>query len=69
MASNTYSLFVRNADGGIIEFFDLSKTDALKLVKEMKDDGFTELDMVPTFSTPYFTDNVLAKEEEDGILE
>jgi len=69
MASNTYSVFVKNADGGIIEFFDLSKMEALNLVKEMKEDGFTELDMVPTYNTPLFTDTVTAKEEEDGILE
>lgn len=64
MASNTYSVFVKNADGGIIEFFDLGKMDAINLVKEMKDDGFTELDMVPTYKTPYFTDNVIAQEDE-----
>jgi hypothetical protein len=42
--------------------------EALNLVKEMKEDGFTELDMVPTFSTPLFTDSLEAKEEEDDIL-
>lgn len=63
MASNTYSVFVKNADGGIIEFFDLSKMEALNLVKEMKDDGFTELDMVPTYNTPYFTDSIEAKQD------
>lgn len=69
MASNKYSIFVKNADGGVIEFFDLSKMEALNLLKEMKDDGFQELDMVPTFDTPLFTDTVLAKEDEDGNLE
>ena len=70
MASNTFSVFVRNADGGIIEFFDLSKMEALNLVKEMKEDGFTELDMVPTYNTPLFTDTLVSKEEEDdGLLE
>lgn len=66
---NKYSIFVRNANGGIIEFYDLSKMEALALVKEMKEDGFTELDMVPTYNTPLFTDTLMAKEEEDGILE
>lgn len=66
---NTYSVFVRNAEGGIIEFFDLSKMEALNIIREMKEEGFTELDMVPTFNTPLFTDSVLAKEEDDGILE
>lgn len=69
MASNTFSVFVRNAEGGIIEFFDLSKMEALNLVREMKEDGFTELDMVPTYNTPLFTESVVAKEEEDGQLE
>lgn len=69
MASSKYSIFVRNADGGVVEFFDLSKMDALQIVREMKEDGFTEIDMVPTFDTPYFTDVVIAKEEEDDQLE
>jgi len=71
MPTNTFSIFVRNAEGGIIEFFDLSKMEALNLVKEMKEDGFTELDMVPTYKTPLFTESIIAKEEEeeDGILE
>lgn len=67
--ANTYSVFVKNADGGIIEFFDLSKMEALNLVKEMKDDGFTELDMVPTYNTPLFTDTLVAREEENDNLE
>ena len=67
MRSNNYSVFVRNADGGLVEFYDLSKMDALNLVKEMKEDGFTELDMVPTYTTPLFTDSLEAKEEDDGI--
>jgi hypothetical protein len=62
---NKFSVFVRNAEGGLIEFFDLSKTDALNLVKQMKEDGFTELDVVPTFDTPYFTDSVLQQQEEE----
>lgn len=70
MPGNTYSVFVKNADGGIVEFFDLSKMEALNLVREMKEDGFTELDMVPTYNTPLFTDTLVAKEEEeDGLLE
>lgn len=68
MRSNNYSVFVRNAEGGLIEFYDLSKMDALNLVKEMKEDGFTELDMVPTYNTPLFTD-VLEAKEEDSQLE
>lgn len=67
MSSNKFSVFVRNAEGGIIEFFDLTKMEALALVNEMKEDGFTELDMVPTFSTPLFTDSLEAKEEDDGL--
>jgi hypothetical protein len=35
----------------------------------MKEDGFTELDMVPTYKTPLFTDTLVSREEEDGILE
>ena len=62
---NKFSVFVRNAEGGLIEFFDLSKTDAVSLVKQMKEDGFTELDVVPTFDTPYFTDSVLQQQEEE----
>jgi hypothetical protein len=62
---NKFSVFVRNAEGGLIEFFDLSKTDALNLVKQMKEDVFTELDVVPTFDTPYFTDSVLQQQEEE----
>lgn len=69
MASNKFSIFVKNSDGGIIEFFDLSKMEAINLLKEMKEDGFTEVDMVPTYNTPLFTDTLVAKEEEDGILE
>jgi hypothetical protein len=69
MASNKYSIFVKNADGGIVEFFDLSKMEAINLLKEMKDEGFTELDMVPTYSTPLFTDTLVAREEEDEQLE
>ena len=67
MRSNNYSVFVRNAEGGLIEFYDLSKMDALNLVKEMKEDGFTELDMVPTYTTPLFTDSLEAKEEDDRL--
>lgn len=67
--ANKFSVYVRNAEGGIVEFYDLSKMEALNLVKEMKEDGFTELDMVPTYNTPLFTDTLTAKEEEDGILE
>ncbi|NBX50013.1 hypothetical protein EBT25_08740 [bacterium] len=67
MRSNNYSVFVRNAQGGLIEFYDLSKIDALNLVKEMKEDGFTELDMVPTYTTPLFTDSLEAKEEDDRL--
>jgi hypothetical protein len=66
--ANRFSVFVRNAEGGIVEFYDLSKMEALNLVKEMKEDGFTELDMVPTFSTPLFTDSLEAKEEEDELI-
>ncbi len=66
--ANKFSVFVRNAEGGIVEFYDLSKMEALNLVKEMKEDGFTELDMVPTFSTPLFTDSLEAKEEEDELI-
>ncbi|MDC3266448.1 hypothetical protein OAU13_00820 [bacterium] len=65
--SNTYSVFVRNAEGGIVEFFDLSKMEALNLVQEMKNDGFTELDMVPTYNTPLFTDSIEVKEDDDGL--
>ena len=65
MASNNYSVFVRNAEGGLIEFYDLSKMDALNLVKEMKDDGFTELEMVPTYNTPFFTDSLEVKEDDN----
>ncbi len=67
--ANKFSVYVRNAEGGIVEFYDLSKMEALNLVKEMKEDGFTELDMVPTFSTPLFTDTVEAKEDEDDGIE
>lgn len=67
MATNNYSVFVRNAEGGLVEFYDLSKMDALNLVKEMKEDGFTELDMVPTYQTPLFTDSLEAKEEDDQL--
>lgn len=67
MRSNNYSVFVRNAEGGLVEFYDLSKMDALNLVREMKEDGFTELDMVPTYKTPLFTDSLEAKEEDDGL--
>lgn len=67
MASNNYSVFVRNADGGLIEFFDLSKMDALDLVRKMKEDGFTELDMVPTYNTPFFTDSIEVKEDNDVL--
>ena len=63
MRSNNYSVFVRNAEGGLIEFYDLSKMDALNLVKEMKEDGFTELDMVPTYTTPLFTDSLEPKDD------
>jgi hypothetical protein len=66
--ANKFSVFVRNAEGGVIEFYDLDKMEALNLVKEMKEDGFTELDMVPTFSTPLFTDSLEAKEEEDELI-
>lgn len=66
--ANKFSVFVRNAEGGIVEFYDLSKMEALNLVKEMKEDGFTELDMVPTFTTALFTDSVEAKEEEDELI-
>lgn len=67
MRSNNYSVFVRNAEGGLVEFYDLSKMDALNLVREMKEDGFTELDMVPTYKTPLFTDSLEVKEEDDGL--
>jgi hypothetical protein len=66
--ANKFSVFVRNAEGGIVEFYDLTKMEALNLVKEMKEDGFTELDMVPTFTTPLFTDSIEVKEDEDGII-
>lgn len=62
-SNNQYSVFVRNADGGILEFYELDKMQALKMVEEMKGDGFTEVDMVPTFTTPYYTDSVLGEEE------
>jgi hypothetical protein len=65
--SNNYSVFVRNAEGGIVEFFDLSKMEALSLLNEMKEEGFTELDMVPTYSTPLFTDSIDVKEDDDGL--
>jgi hypothetical protein len=66
--ANKFSVYVRNAEGGILEFYDLSKIEALNLVREMKEDGFTELDMVPTFTTSLFTDSVEAKEEEDELI-
>lgn len=69
MATNKFSVFVRNAEGGIVEFYDLTKMEALNLVREMKEDGFTELDMVPTFTTPLFTDTIEAKEESDDGIE
>jgi len=65
--ANKYSVYVRNAEGGIVEFYDLTKMEALNLVREMKQDGFTELDMVPTFSTPLFTDSIEVKEDDDGL--
>jgi len=65
--ANNYSVFVRNAEGGIIEFFDLSKMDALLMMQQMKEDGFTELDMVPTYDTPLFADSLEVKEEDDGL--
>jgi hypothetical protein len=67
--ANKFSVYVRNAEGGIVEFYDLSKMEALNLVREMKEDGFTELDMVPTFTTPLFTDSIEAKEESDDGIE
>ncbi len=68
MASK-FSVYVRNAEGGIVEFYDLTKMEALNLVREMKEDGFTELDMVPTFTTPLFTDTIEAKDESDDGIE
>ena len=65
--ANSYSVFVRNAEGGSVEFYDLSKMEALNLVQEMKSDGFTELDMVPTYKTPLFTDSLEVKEDNDGL--
>lgn len=67
--ANKFSVYVRNAEGGIVEFYDLTKMEALNLVREMKEDGFTELDMVPTFTTPLFTDTIESKEEEDDGIE
>lgn len=63
-----YSVFVKNAQGGIHEFYDLDKMQALDMVREMKADGFQEVDMVQTFDTPYYTDCVLAKEDDDNDL-
>lgn len=65
--SNNYSVFVRNAEGGIVEFFDLSKMEALLMMQQMKEEGFTELDMVPIYNTPLFTDSLEAKEEDDRL--
>lgn len=62
---NTYSIFVRNGEGGIFEFYDLSKMEALDIVRKMKDDGFTEVDMVQTFKTPYHTDSIQSEEFKD----
>ena len=67
--ANKFSVYVRNAEGGIVEFYDLTKMEALNLVREMKEDGFTELDMVPTFTTPLFTDTIEAKDESDDGIE
>lgn len=67
--ANKFSVYVRNAEGGIVEFYDLTKMEALNLVREMKEDGFTELDMVPTFTTPLFTDTIEAKEDQDDGIE
>jgi hypothetical protein len=67
MSGNTYSVFVRNADGGIIEFFELSKTEALRIVQEMKTDGFKEVDMVPTYDTPLFAETAESIRVKEGV--
>lgn len=65
--ANSYSVFVRNAEGGLVEFYNLSKMEALNIVEEMKNYGFTEHDMVPIYNTPLFTDSLEAKEDNDGL--
>lgn len=65
--SDKYSVYVRNAEGGLVEFYNLSKMEALNIVEEMKRYGFTEHDMVPIYNTPLFTDSLEVKEDNDEL--